>query len=171
MELNKIHSPRTRASESRRQDALIASMREITHAADKHSRYVVKKLGLSSAHIVVLRAIRDLGDGTTRQLSKNVSLSQATVTVLLNKLEQMALVERQRSSTDRRIVHSKLTKAGFALLDRAPPPLPSRFIEAFDALTETRRAEILSAFFDVAQMMGADDYRPAPAAMTEGTAF
>ena len=122
MELSNVHISRDRAADDiRRQDALLASMREITHAADKHSRYVVKKLGLSSAHIVVLRAIRDLGDGTTRQLSKNVSLSQATVTVLLNKLEQLSLIERQRSAKDRRIVHSKLTKAGLALLDRSPP--------------------------------------------------
>ncbi len=154
-----------------RQDAFLASLREIIHAADKHSRTVVKTFGLSSAHIVVLRAIKTLDEGTTRQLSKNVSLSQATVTILLNKLEALNLIERQRSVSDRRIVHSKLTKAGKALLRKSPPPLPPHFVRAFEALTETRQNEILAAFFDVAQMMGLDDYVKAPASIANGSAF
>lgn len=167
MELKKTHI----TDNTVRQDALLASLREIIHAADKHSRSVVKQFGLSSAHIVVLRGIRSLGEGTTRQLSKNVSLSQATVTVLLNKLEALDLIERKRSLKDRRIVHSKLTKAGKALLRKSPPPLPSHFLKSFEGLTQTRQDEIIAAFFDVAQMMGPDDYSEAPAPVANGSAF
>jgi DNA-binding MarR family transcriptional regulator len=124
--------------------------------------------------MVILQAIRDLGEVTTGRLSTAVSLSQATVTTILDRLEDRGLIERYRSRIDRRVVHSRLTTAGHTVLGEAPPLLHVRFQENFAGLSRNRQREIISALNSVAAMMGANDLDAAPlldmAAMTEGVA-
>ena len=55
-----------------------------------------------------------LGDVTVKRISDEVSLSQATVTTILNRLEDRGLLERVRNADDKRIVNARLTAAGWA---------------------------------------------------------
>lgn len=143
-------------------DHVVKIIRQIIHEVDVQSKKLAKDTGLSTPQIVVLKAIRDLGEVTTRAVSQSVSLSQPTVTTILDRLEDRKLVERYRSTKDRRIVHSKLTKAGGEILEATPPLLQSTFLERFGKLPEHRRQEIMSALTDVARMMGADTFDASP---------
>lgn len=101
------------------QDVLIA-LRRIIRATDLQSKRISKSCGLTIPQVMVLRAIENLGDVTVRKISSDVSLSQATVTTILNRLEDRQLVERVRSTQDRRIVNARLTEAGRDILNTAP---------------------------------------------------
>src|SRR3546814_13458569 len=79
-------------------------------SSDLHSKQLSREVGLTTPQVVVLQAVRDLGEVTTGQLSRLVSLRQGTVTTILDGLESRGLVERYRSAPDRRIVHSRLTR-------------------------------------------------------------
>ncbi len=151
-------------------DRVLISIRQIIRAVDVQSKRLARETGLSSPQLIVLRAIDELGEVTTRILSRHVSLSQPTVTTILDRLEAKQLVERYRSQTDRRIVHSKLTSAGEKTLKTAPPLLQEAFIEAFDALSDKRRQVIVSAVSDLAQMMQADEIDASPVLTTAATA-
>jgi DNA-binding MarR family transcriptional regulator len=142
---------------SSQSDRVLVSIRQIIRAIDIQSKRLARDTGLSSPQLVVLRAIDELGEVTTRVLSRHVSLSQPTVTTILDRLEARGLVERYRSQKDRRIVHSMLTRTGSKTLKTAPPLLQEAFTDAFDALPEKRRSDIVSAVSDLAQMMRADD--------------
>jgi DNA-binding MarR family transcriptional regulator len=84
------------------------------------------------------------------------------VTSILDRLEGRGLVERYRSAADRRIVHSRLTRQGRALLRKAPPLLHERFTEAFRRLSPARQTRILATLDEVAAMMGAAELDAAP---------
>lgn len=143
------------------EDVLVA-LRQIIHATDLHSKRVSRESGLTVPQIVVLKSIRDLGEVTTSQISRQVSLSQATVTLILDRLEQRGLIERYRSKTDRRIVHSRLTRQGRAALRKAPGLLHERFLRNFSELSDRRQNDIVKALQNVAHMMGASDLDAAP---------
>jgi DNA-binding MarR family transcriptional regulator len=68
-----------------------------------------------------LLALAEDGPGaelSAGQLARAADLHPATVTAMLDQLEDEGLVVRRRSSTDRRSVLVALTQEGFALLER-----------------------------------------------------
>ncbi|MEO1189941.1 MAG: MarR family transcriptional regulator [Pseudomonadota bacterium] len=156
--------------ETSQSDRVLISIRQIIRAVDIHSKRLVRETGLSAPQLVVLRSIDELGEVTTRVLSLHVSLSQPTVTTILDRLETKGLVERYRSRKDRRVVHTKLTRDGKKTLRTSPPLLQEAFTDTFDALPEGRRQDIVSAVSDLAQMMRADDIDASPVLTTAATA-
>lgn len=156
--------------ETSQSDRVLISIRQIIRAVDIHSKRLVRETGLSAPQLVVLRSIDELGEVTTRVLSLHVSLSQPTVTTILDRLETKGLVERYRSLKDRRVVHSKLTRVGKKTLKTAPPLLQEAFTDAFEALPNGRRHDIVSAVSDLAQMMRANELDASPVLTTAETA-
>src|SRR3546814_20922570 len=66
------------------------------------------------------------------------------------------------SSDLRRVVHSRLTRRGRAVLRRAPPLLHERFTEAFQRLSPVRQSCIIDTLDEIAAMMGAAELDAAP---------
>ncbi len=68
-----------------------------------------------------LRTIAALGrehEMTAGQLAKSAELTPATVTAILDQLEAANIVERRRSTEDRRVCNVALTPEGWELLER-----------------------------------------------------
>jgi DNA-binding MarR family transcriptional regulator len=143
------------------QDVLV-SLRRIIRATDLQSKRMVKSCGLTIPQVMVLRAIDTLGDVTVKRISDDISLSQATVTTILNRLEDRKLVARVRAQTDKRIVNARLTDEGRSVLNASPPLLHEKFIERFEALQDWEKSQILSAMQHVATMMDAESLDAAP---------
>ncbi|WP_211827714.1 MarR family winged helix-turn-helix transcriptional regulator [Kistimonas asteriae] len=143
------------------QDVLI-SLRRIIRATDLQSKRIVKACGLTIPQVMVLRAIESLGDVTVRRISDDVSLSQATVTTILNRLEDRQLIERIRSASDRRVVNARLTTDGREVLTRVPPLLHEEFITQFENLNDWEKTQILSSLQRIATMMDAESLDAAP---------
>ena len=141
---------------------VLVSLRRIIRATDLQSKRMVKSCGLTIPQVMVLRAINALGDVTVKRISDDVSLSQATVTTILNRLEDKKLAERVRSSVDKRVVNARLTEAGAAIILSTPPLLHEKFIERFEALEDWEKTQILSALQRVATMMDAESIDAAP---------
>jgi DNA-binding MarR family transcriptional regulator len=70
---------------------------------------------LTHAHIRSLHALSD-GPMTAGQLARSAELNPASVTAMLDHLEQAGIVERTRSTTDRRVCNVALTESGRELL-------------------------------------------------------
>ncbi|APC18303.1 MarR family transcriptional regulator [Pseudomonas frederiksbergensis] len=58
---------------------------------------------------------------TVKALGERLSLDSGTLTPLLKRLEQLHLVQRQRSARDEREVHLSLAPAGLALREQVGP--------------------------------------------------
>lgn len=144
-----------------KEDVLIA-IRKIIRATDIHSRRLTKTVGLTAPQLMVLQAIRDLGAVAISRLSTEVSLSQATVTTIIDRLEKRGYVERRRSESDKRVVHALLTDAGRDAVNSAPTPLQEAFSVRFEQLDDWEQSLILSALQRVAAMMDADELDASP---------
>jgi len=125
--------------------ALLKAVRRIARAFDIQSRRIDRAMGLTLPQYVVLCCLSDLGEVTSRAVSTEADLSAPTVVGILDKLEAKGLVERYRSTRDRRIVHARLTERGQELLAAAPEPLGDAFSERFCALDQAERDAILAS--------------------------
>ncbi|WP_257280385.1 MULTISPECIES: MarR family winged helix-turn-helix transcriptional regulator [unclassified Endozoicomonas] len=149
-------------SESCYWNDVLVSLRQIIRATDLHSKRMIKVCGLTIPQVMVLRAIETLGDVTVKRISQDVSLSQATVTTILNRLEDRHYIERVRSTRDKRIVNARLTTEGMSVLKSTPPLLHEKFIERFESLEDWEKTQLLSALQRVANMMDAESIDAAP---------
>lgn len=143
------------------EDVLIC-LRRVIRAADLHSKYLSRTSGLTSPQILLLHAINDKGRVTIGELAKDIVLSQATVTTILDRLVSRGLVVRERSTTDKRKVHAVLTDTGLETLKSAPRPLQEDFARQFSELNQWEQTMIISSLQRVAQMMDAQHIDASP---------
>ena len=118
-----------------REDSVLRSIRRIIHAIDLYSRQLTAVCSLTGPQLACLRQIETGGAVTMTELAGAISLSPATVSGILDRLEARELVCRERQSDDKRRVLVTLTKAGRAAVRRAPPPLQEQFSAQFRALS------------------------------------
>src|SRR3954467_12921171 len=85
----------------------------------------LKAYGITSTQYNVLRILRGAGaDGLCRNEVRDRLVSQVPdVTRLLDRLEASGLIERERSTTDRRLVSTRITTAGLALRKKLDEPV------------------------------------------------
>jgi DNA-binding MarR family transcriptional regulator len=138
------------------EDSILRSLRRISRAIDIHSRALVRNHQLTSPQLVCLREIRRDGETTPSALARRISLSQATVTGILDRLAARGLISRTRSETDRRRVLLRLTPEGEQLAREAPSPLQQHFVEHLSALPEGAQRNIDDVLQQVVSMMEAD---------------
>ncbi|AFJ01524.1 Putative regulatory protein associated with the ectoine operon [Methylophaga frappieri] len=143
-------------------EEVLVALRRVIRATDLHSKYLAKTTGLTAPQILLLQTLRDKGQLTIGELAHDMSLSQATVTSILDRLEKRILVVRKRSQTDKRKVHVYLTEASLEMLKSAPIPLQDRFTREFSKLQEWEQTMIISSLKRVAQMMDAQHLEVAP---------
>ncbi len=143
-------------------DELLIALRQVIRAIDLHSKKLSKESGLTGPQLVILQAIKNTPGITPKKLAEQVTLSQGTVTTIVERLESRQYVSRERSETDRRSFLLQLTEAGMALLESAPTPLQKHFIEKFNGLEKWEQTQILSSVQRLAVMMNAEELDAAP---------
>ena len=143
-------------------DHVLVAFRRIIRETDLHSRKLGKKTGLTTPQLVIIQAVGDLKAPTVSDIAKAVSLSLATVTTILNRLERNGIVNRARSSVDRRRVIVTLTEEGQSLKSSAPKPLQDSFVDRFTRLESWEQHLIVASLERVATLMDADDLDAAP---------
>lgn len=146
---------------------MLVSIRKITQAISLHSRDLSRRYGLTGPQLTILSEIANHDSLSVTELARFISLSQATVTDILNRLEKRGLVERARDSIDRRRVMIRITGQCREILSQAPPPLQETFVERYGQLSEWEQLMILSAFKRVVGMMSAGKIEAAPFLTTE----
>ena len=143
-------------------DEVLVALRRVIRATDLHSKHLAKTTGLTAPQILLLQTIRDKGEVTIGELASEMSLSQATVTTIIDRLEKRGLVFRQRSKEDKRKVHAYLTDQATDVLKEAPIPLQDHFARQFGDLQEWEQTMIISSLQRVAQMMDAEHIDASP---------
>jgi DNA-binding MarR family transcriptional regulator len=143
-------------------DSVLIALRKITQSIDLHSRYLVRQFGLTGPQLVILQELSKLGEISVGDLSRAISLSQATVTGILERLENRGLIIRRRGERDKRRVMVQATEACKTLLDKAPPPIQESFIRQFGNLQDWEQTMILSALQRLVSMMDAKTLNAAP---------
>ena len=129
---------------SRHQEAVVALIR----TADLVRRVVggvVEPEGITAQQYNVLRILRGAGtEGLpTLEIAERMIEQTPGITRLIDRLESKRLVSRERSSTDRRCVYCRITRAGLALLARLDAPVQDASGVSLDSLTKRELAQLV----------------------------
>ena len=143
-------------------DKVLVALRQIIRAIDLHSKKLERESGLTGPQLLVMQTISQAESVTAGQIARDVNLSQATVTSILDRLEKKAYLRRERSNEDKRKVFIDLTEAGRQVLVQAPTLMQESFILRFNSLQEWEQNLTLSSLQRVAEMMQAGDLDAAP---------
>jgi DNA-binding MarR family transcriptional regulator len=120
------------------------------------SESVLAPFGLRPRHVLALTMLRDHGGCSQQALTSMLEMDATNVVGLLNDLEAEKLVERRRSSQDRRRHVVELTDAGVDQLAKVELALAGVENEVFGALDIGQR----ETFYNLLQhAIGGDEVR------------
>lgn len=137
------------------EDQVIVSLRRITRAADIHSHLLQRDFGVTGPQLSTLRVIHRLQPVSTGALARAAYIGYATLTGILDRLEERGLVTRTRDTSDRRTVILNMTQDGERLLASAPSLLQDRLREELGSMPKAQQSALLSSLTQVASLMEA----------------
>lgn len=143
------------------EQALIA-LRRILKAVDSHSRTLARDTSLTPSQLAVLKELAATGSAQPSDLARSAGLKQATISILLDRLQERGLVQRARGDTDRRTVFVQITPAGRETLKAAPDLLQSAFGARFAALPDWEQAYVNAALTRLVALLGAGGIDASP---------
>lgn len=144
-------------------DEVLTALRRVIRATDLQSKYLEKNVGLTAPQLLLLQLLGNRSTPTTSgTLAREMNLSQATVTTILDRLEARGLVNRERSRSDKRKVLVALSENGARTRNLAPAPLQEYFATQFLSLQDWEQAMIVAALQRIAQMMNAQNLDASP---------
>ncbi len=86
-------------------------------------------------------------------MTKIVALNNSTVTGIIDRLERQELVQRTRTSLDRRQIHIKITGKGVDFLQETPPPISNTLIDGLKQYSDEEINRIIWAIDQVALLL------------------
>jgi len=151
--------------------AVISNLFRAASAVRNHlERNVLAESGLSWTAFVVLWVTWIWEPIETRDIAEESGVSKATLTGVLKTLEKMALVVRERSAADGRLVLVTLTPAGRTLMESLFPAFNAQEIELVTHVPSNDRvsfANMLRALTAYTEEMSG---KSATAPLTRGSA-
>ena len=147
-------------------DNVLIAIRKITQSIDLNSRSLVKRVGLTGPQLVILQEVGNSGEVSVGEVARAISLSQGTVTDIVERMEKRGLVARRRSDYDRRRVLVHATECGKQLMEKAAPLMQEAFVGQFNCLQDWEQAMILSSLQRLVSIMGAKAIKAEPILIT-----
>lgn len=140
----------------------LRAMRRILRATEHGGRQLAHATGLTPSQLLVLQEIERRPDCTPSIIASGLKFGLATVSNIIDRLEEAGLAKRRRSEIDRRQVLLEVTKDGRDALHSAPDLLHDQFRDRFEALPPWERAMILAALERLGQILGAENLDGVP---------
>lgn len=149
------------------EESILRSLRRMIRALDIQSKQLAQNHQLTGPQLVCLRELSRLGSCTPSELARTVSVSQGTMTGIVDRLEARGLVARERDPMDRRRQLLSLTPAGDRSVKSAPSSLHERFSRRLRSLDEGEQAMLAWVLGRVVDMMEASEIDAAPMLSTD----
>ena len=127
--------------EIRSLDAYIKLMRASDAVTSRISLFETTN-GLSTTQFGALEMIYHLGPLQQNEIGKKLLVSKSNVVAVVDKLEYLGLVRRERSSEDRRCVYVHLTEEGRNLIRDILPGHVAAITHEMSYLTEEELIEL-----------------------------
>ena len=140
----------TKPFPSRSSEALLSVMR--TAALLVHQiNEVLRPYGITELQYNVLRILRGAGpDGLCgREIAERLVSKVPDVSRLLDRMEGMQLLRRERDADDRRHVTARITPRGLRLLDETTPELEAFERERFGHLDAQLLQHVIDGLADI----------------------
>lgn len=96
-----------------------------------------KTLGINETEFFLLFALDANGPLTIQEIAGKINITSGTMTYVINKLEDKAMIKRVQCEEDRRRFYVELTDAGKVFWDETIALHAKHMAEAFDHVSET----------------------------------
>lgn len=106
--------------------------------------------GLRRVEFTILALVQGNPDVTARQLARALAVTPPNIAIWLDKLESRGLVARERSTSDARMQHVRLTPRGKTLVERSVQALLEGESDALAVLSAAERAMLVELLHKVA---------------------
>jgi len=118
----------------------VNNLRRLFQVINKQSKNDVLENGLTGPQLWALKVLFDEASEamTVSRLAELMYLDSSTVVRILNVLEEKSLVQRVRSSCDRRIVYVTLTAEGSLIINQSPNVAHNLLINGLRTLSENK---------------------------------
>ena len=146
---------------------VLIALRRIIQAIDLYSRSLVKRHGITGPQLVILQELSKHSEMSVGELAKAISLGQATVTGILDRLENRGLIIRRKSDDDKRKVLIAPTEESHKMIATTPSPLQQTFVTQFEKLQDWEKNMILAVLQKIVAMMDAKSIEAYPLLTTE----
>lgn len=143
-------------------DEVLVSLKRIIRAIDLHSKKLVAQYGITGPQALVLKRIIQYGKVPSGILARDVNLSHATVTSILDRLEKHCYIARIPSLDDKRKVLIEPTEQAIQIFKNAPPLLQEEFISAFNKMDGWEQTLMISTLQRIGSMMDAKNISASP---------
>ena len=139
-------------------EEILITLRKITRAMSIYSKSLDKHYGLTSPQLLILHELFQTDQMAIGEIARKISLSQATVTDIIDRLEAKGLALRTKNSLDRRQVLIKITSNGRNIIKKKPSLLQKEFLLEFNQLQKWEQHLLLSSVEKIASMMKTESY-------------
>lgn len=145
-----------------RTEMALRAIRSLIRAAELGGKQLAAATGLTPSQLVVLQEVARQNETTAGAIAAAVRFGHATVTNLVDRLEQEGLVVRRRGEQDRRQVLVSITARGQSTVSAAPDLLQDKFQARYEALPDWEQAMIAAMLERLTALLNADTNDAAP---------
>lgn len=151
---------RSVADRSASELAVLRAFRPLGQALRRFYEREFSPLGLAVAHVHPLLVLLAHGPMRQRELAERLEVEGPTVVRLLDQLEALRLVARDRDADDHRANSVHLTDAGQVLAERARPLMAELAASLLAEVSDDELATCLGVFDCLAARTGAAERDP-----------
>ena len=141
---------------------ILIALRRIMRAIELRSKRLEKSAGLTVPQLLVLQELATAGELSVSEIARRISLSQGTVTSIVQRMEAKGLLQKHRSGQDRRRLEVALTDKGLDKLAMSPGLLQEEFVNRFQQLESWEQKMLVSALERIAEIMDAERVDASP---------
>jgi DNA-binding MarR family transcriptional regulator len=123
-------------------------------------RAAQSELGLSSAQLFVLSELGKTPAISLGELADRTHTDQSSVSVVVARLVDAGLVQRERAGEDARRLELSLTRVGRGVVQRAPGVMQEKIVQAVETMPATEQKRFADSFGRLLDQIGAEGKPP-----------
>ncbi|WP_059173730.1 MarR family winged helix-turn-helix transcriptional regulator [Bacillus sp. FJAT-27445] len=113
-------------------------------AINEQVNKLIQENGLNPTEFAVLELLYHKGDQPLQQIGGKILIASGSITYVVDKLEQKALLERVACPSDRRVTYARITDKGKKFIDDVFPVHERNIHELMSRLTDQERDEAIA---------------------------
>jgi len=139
---------------------IIDSLRRVIQVVNEQSKRAEHETGLTGPQLWAIKIIAECAPIKVSDLARKMYLHPATVVGIIDRLESRGLVERKRSTKDRRVVEIVLTIQGNEMVRQSPEVAQGLLVIGLEALPDKKLINISEGLEQLVKIFGAQEIPP-----------
>lgn len=139
---------------------IIDNLRRVFQVVNEQSKKAEHETGLTGPQLWAIKNIAESAPIKVSDLARKMYLHPATVVGIIDRLELRGLVERTRSTTDRRVVEIALTDLGKQKVAQSPEVAQGLLVKGLEALPDKKLSSISGGLEQLVKILGAQEIPP-----------